>query len=215
MIESCTCTMCNEERAQMAAQQPKVEEVPTSRALTREMFMKGHPCYIYRTRFIERFPVSVEVTAELAVSQADDWDWWWAAYYLLSKAGYAEFSIRVAEVEQIYADTLAPYRAVRAALQSEAEKQQMLYRDKLHEDGVPYYDAEDKSYILYGSLMRTVGSGEYYGTSVAENAAKARVEGIARVWAELFLEDKDAYEAQHKDDEPFVENDDEDEDDDY
>jgi hypothetical protein len=83
---------------------------PTSRILTRQMVMGHDPCPSQRNLFMERFPEQVEVTVELAVSQASDWDWYWAADELLSYDGYRQWqAIRQAANGQ-FTSPLEPYR---------------------------------------------------------------------------------------------------------
>lgn len=206
MIESCPCDSCTYERNQLAAQQPKeeVKEVPTSRTLTREMVLKGDPCGYYRRQFVSRFPESVEVTEGLAVSQANDWDWWWAASHLLSSGAYSKFRDLAREAEVAYTDTLEPYHNVVRATKKAIEAERTAYYNKLVKGGANFWSAQDLSYEFSSKLAEVAGPHvDIYNSDVRKAAEQARVEAYARAWAGLFLSDKDAYEEQHKNDEPF------------
>lgn len=72
-----------------------MSEVKTSRTLKVSEILRGDPCYTYSSRLRERFETEIDVTVELAVSQADDWDWYWAASRLLTQAGYEKFTSAV------------------------------------------------------------------------------------------------------------------------
>lgn len=204
VIATCTCTYCVREREEKAA-----KNVPTlSRTLTREMLLKGGPCQEYRSRFEKRFPESVEVTLELALSQIDDWDWYWAGHYLLSQEARREFHKRNAEAENAYDSALKPYQ------------------DLVNEAYTKYYDARDKATTDWATRtdLGTTLSRYQYINKMSENilpipnaALNAAVEVASMIlrtakvhaFVELFLEDKDAYEAEHKNDSAFVEYDDE------
>lgn len=81
-----------------------------SRTLTRAALLREEPCYTYSSRFIDRFPESgVAVTVELAVEQAEDWDWWWAANSLLTPEGYQQWREIQRAAEPVYEDSLRPY----------------------------------------------------------------------------------------------------------
>lgn len=214
------CYLCDErERANtmvpttVEAPKEEVKEVPTSRTLTREMFLKGEPCWHYRNQFDTLFPESVEVTVELAVSQANDWDWFWAAENLLSQEGYEKFKTACRAVDKVRTDTLAPYTAVRNAARRAAEEEQDKKYQALLASGVRRWDAEDQAYEFQQNLLNVLGyNSDFYNSDVVKAAEKAYIEAQAQAWAELFLTDKDAYEEQHKNDEPFVEYIDEDDD---
>jgi hypothetical protein len=76
-----------------------MSEVKTSRKLLVSEILRGDPCYVYSQRLEQRFNVEIDVTVELAVSQADDWDWYWAATRLLTAAGYEKFSEAVRKMD--------------------------------------------------------------------------------------------------------------------
>lgn len=202
------CYICDDERAREAAEAKAATmvaaEVPTSRVLTREMLLKGNPCYDYRTRFIQRFTDGkVEVTLELALAQKEDWDWHWAGVALLSRKAKAEFSKRSREAEYAYDTVMQPYfdlsnaaydkyYAARREAQGEARMRGLGYT------AAYIYVAEATDDILSVS-GRAV---EAAATVAAEIREVARI----RAFVELFLADGEAYEEEHKNDAPFVDN---------
>jgi len=202
-IEGCPCDSCKlgqkaeEERKAALAEAAKI---PTSRVLTRDMVLRNRPCSEYRHRFMDRFPVSVEVTKELAVGQAQDWDWWWAAEQLLSYGAYKQFGERVNVIDNEYDAATAPYYK----LVNDA-------RDVLYQRQDAATDANPQlSYPERVELREKIRRELMEAPIAARDAAtpilaKRRVEKIATVWAELFLADEAAYNEQHQHDVPFVE----------
>jgi hypothetical protein len=214
-IEDCPCGYCEQEKAREKADQEaasaapvsKVKEVPTSRTLTREMLLKYGPCYEYRNRFTERFPVSVEVTLELALSQIEDWDWYWAGDYLLSRTASSEFSKRTRAAEDVYHAEVKPYNElaqeawtkyydVRDAAKTEARTKGLNYQER--------YALMDKA---SKGLLDVAQAAQ---TAAIEVAGKRQNEAIVRAFVELFLADGEEYEKQHKNDVPYNEPEDDD-----
>lgn len=110
ILANCDCDGCTLARKQAAE---KAKETPNSRILTRETVLRWDPCYTYRSRFLDRFPESVEVTVKLAVSQANDWDWFWAAENLLkSTTTFDELSDAA---YKIYEAAMRPFRDLEEA----------------------------------------------------------------------------------------------------
>lgn len=102
-----------------------MSEVKTSRDLAVSEILRGDPCWEYSERLRERFAEigTIPVTVELAVSQADDWDWYWAAARLLTAAGYEKFQRAVTEAENKRADALKPYRDLARQAREEARRE--------------------------------------------------------------------------------------------
>jgi hypothetical protein len=100
-----------------------MSEVKTSRKLLVSEILRGDPCYTYSQRLRERFNVEIDVTVELAVSQADDWDWYWAASRLLTTPGYEKFSATVNKAENEQSDALKPYRDLARQAREEARNE--------------------------------------------------------------------------------------------
>lgn len=210
------CYLCDERReAEKAAEEAaktEVKEVPTSRTLTREMVLRGGPCSHYRHQFIDRFPVSVEVTTELAVSQAKDWDWCWAAAHLLSRDAYMNYPAAERLLETEYNESMKPFWDAHSA-------GRMLFghvfeetREKALKAGESRYRASDLAYEAQEKALKPFQD----AADAAHKVLYQRMqESKARLWAELFLADGEAYNKQHADDEPFVEKDYSYEDEDY
>ena len=217
-IVNCPCEFCDEERARevadkaaaerAAAETKEVHPVPTSRLLTREMVLKGSPCYEYRSRFILRYGVNgVMVSVEKALSESNDWDWEWAGASLLSRKATAEFSRRSREADKAYDDTMKPYwdlvnnvynkyYEVRDTASREGRRMGLSYEER--------YELMDKASEGILTVPRAAWD------AANEIAAKLRRDARVTAFAELFVGDGPAYEEEHKDDDPFVEYNDED-----
>ena len=165
-----------------------MSEVKTSRVLTRETVLRGNPCEEYRERFIERFPESVEVTVELAVSQATDWDWCWAANELLTSTGKAEWFKRIGVAEQEHDTVMRPYQD---AL-DEASNQRWAAYDKALEDGyragVDYTQRQRTASKVSQRIVEIPRAAE---RAAREIASKRLNEARAAAWAEVFISETD------------------------
>lgn len=128
-----------------------MSEVKTSRKLLVSEILRGDPCYVYSQRLSERFNVEIDVTTELAVSQADDWDWYWAASRLLTAAGYEAFSLAANKAESAQSEELEELRKLARAKRelARAEYDQVL-RIEVEKEGNWYsnaaYEAANKAY---------------------------------------------------------------------
>ena len=136
-----------------------MSEVKTSRKLLVSEILRGDPCYEYSHKVAERFSVEIEVTVELALSQADDWNWYWAASRLLTEEGYEKFSKIVNDAENSHASQLQPYRDL--AMQAHAE-----------------------AHIEYNRVLtiEVEKSGNWYSDAaiIAANVAYAQVTGVSK-----------------------------------
>lgn len=209
-IPNCPCEYCDKERAREVADKAAAEQAaaetqvahPTSRLLTLEMVLKGSPCYEYRNRFTERYGEDgVMVTVEKALSESDDWDWEWAGVYLLTRKAKAEFSRRSREADQAYDEAMRPYwdlynaaydkyYAARDAAQVTVEYRALSWNDR--------YTFLDKASEGILDIPRAAQ------VAANEIAAKRRTDARITAFAELFVLDGAAYEEEHKNDEPFV-----------
>jgi len=163
-----------------------MSEVKTSRVLTRETVMRGNPCDEYRERFNERFPESVEVTVELAVSQAEDWDWYWAASQLLTTNGYNTFCNNQRTAEGKYDAVMQPYRVLMDAAYSEADS---VYQQALNEGYTLHYTVRyDRANKAYAEVMAVPRA----AIAAARKIAQKRLnEAHAKAWAEIFISETD------------------------
>lgn len=221
-IVDCPCEYCDKERARevadkaaaerAAAETKEVHPIPTSRLLTLEMVLKGSPCYEYRNRFTEWYGKDgVVVTVEKALSESDDWDWEWAGAYLLTRKAKAEFSRRSREADKAYDEVMQPYwglynaaydkyYAARNAAQATEEYHALSWNDRY-----AYLDKVSEGILDIPCAAQNAAN---------EIAAKRRTDARITAFAELFILDGPAYVEEHKDDAPFV-NPYEDEDDEY
>lgn len=206
--DTCPCDICAEYRKnkaaaeQAAAETKEVHPVPTSRLLTLEMVLKGSPCYEYRNRFTERYGENgVEVTVEKALSESDDWDWEWAGTILLSRKAKAEFSRRSREAAKAYDDTMQPYWDLLNAAYDKYYAARDAASIEAYQKNVPYterYALLDKA--SEGILTIPKAAQEAANEIATKRCTDARI----TAFAELFIADGPAYEEEHKDDEPFV-----------
>jgi hypothetical protein len=90
--------------------------------ITLEMLRQKHACRDQVARFQELFGDAVEVTVELAVKHAQDFDWDWAAWSLLSAAGYSAYDAATAKSRRAYAAATAKSRRAYAAALAAAER---------------------------------------------------------------------------------------------
>ena len=86
-----------------------------SRPLTLETLLKRGACADQCQRFADTFGNSVDVTPELCVSVADQFDWAWAVWRLLSPEAQAEH-------ERVCALARAEYERVRDSAQAKYER---------------------------------------------------------------------------------------------
>jgi hypothetical protein len=190
------CYICDEAREAEAARldaaktTPVIEakEVPTSRVLTRETVEKGKPCYEYSKRFEERFPVSVEVTAELAVTQAEDWNWDWAAATLLTCEGVAQWNRLNDKARGRYDDIVLPYQD---ALEAAWRKYNEAHAKAVNEGyalGLHSSSVYDRAKMLSEHLVEVERAAM---AAVREVAGKRLREAQARAWAEIYITETD------------------------
>lgn len=112
-----------------------------SRTLLNSTVQAGNPCYTYRNRLDERFPISVEVTEALAVEQAGDWDWGWASTHLLTRKGQEAFDTAYRAAEKDYDATIQPYRATMREAWDEADRRYSQERQRMEDMGATYEEA--------------------------------------------------------------------------
>lgn len=207
-IATCPCKYCvngrkaeAEAKAAREAAASEVKEVPTSRLLTREMLLKGNPCYDYRTQFCQRFPEGIQVTKELAVSQAADWDWDWAGTYLLSWDARSTFRTPQEEIENEYNRKMEPFWDLNNKVWDEWEGIRAKAREEARQ--LRLDDAQRYTYVENACMgARDVANA---GVFAAEKAASEwQNKKLAALFVELFLADEAAYTEQHRNDGVFV-----------
>jgi hypothetical protein len=213
-LEGCDCDWCRSERAREEAD--KGVKTPAGRLLTLDMVLRTQPCWHYRNLFRERYGNDgVMVTVEKALSELEDWDWYWAGTHLLSRKAEAEFSRRFREAEKAYATAMQPYwdlvnaaydkyYAARGAALEEARSKGLSYTER--------YGFMDKA--SEGILTIPQAAAD----AASKIADRRLITAKIIAFAELFIADEEAYNEEHKDDGPVYDPDlDEDynEDDDY
>lgn len=166
-----------------------MSEVKTSRKLLVSEILRGDPCYVYSQRLSERFNVEIDVTTELAVSQADDWDWYWAASRLLTQKGYDEFSKIVNKAEIAQSNELEDLRKLARAKRelARAEYDQVL-RIEVEKEGNWYsnaaYEAANKA---YARIVEPIDA----ALDAARKVTEHRVNVVeAQTFAELYISEE-------------------------
>lgn len=162
-----------------------MSEVKTSRTLKVSEILRGDPCYTYSQRLRERFETEINVTVELAVSQADDWDWYWAASRLLTQAGYEKFSAAVEEGYEAQDEELQFLRdASRSAHSRARDEYNRVLADSRDGNGWVFDDAYHAANKAYSELTEVVDA----AYEAARKVTGARVNKIAaKVFAELYI----------------------------
>lgn len=173
-------------------------ENKASRVLTREMVLYEGPCSYYRNRFIERFPDSVEVTVDLAVAQAKDWDWWWAAERLLTREGFKTFMEKNDEMENFLHQQLKPYLDLRnAANPAYYAEYDRIFAENT--DGT--WRGDDRAYELARKGAKHLIEFSQAAYEAVCNLEVKRVhEERARIWAEIFISETDKDFQENKND---------------
>jgi hypothetical protein len=173
------CYMCDEaaeRRKTEEAEKAKREAEAPRRILTRETVEDYDPCWTFSTRFEERFPEQVEVTVELAVSQALDWDWHWAADRLLSPNGYDAWSRISLQAEDDYDAAIEPYSKLLTAAYDEADR---VYSNTRY--STLSRAKADEAYQATLEIPRAAGD------AAREIANRRWQEARAKAWAEIYI----------------------------
>lgn len=150
------CYMCEREEAERAAAKAAAEAAlkaaEPKRTLAVSEILRGEPCYTYEQK-LDRFSEgTVEVTVRLAVEQADDWDWYWAASRLLTEAGYEKFSDRAAKASNEMSDLIKPYRELRNAADQEAVREYNRIRENIVDTTGNWDKAYEEATKVYNEL---------------------------------------------------------------
>lgn len=179
------CKSCEEAEAIEAARKAEEAAKAPRRILTRETVMAGQPCSTYRTRFIERFPESVEVTVELAVSQSEDWDWFWAAGELLTVEGRKAFHEGTNELDKAYAVTMQPYWNLLDAARKQADRvYAQTVIDERGKRNIPRYHLAEAVYTKTIEVEKAAAF-------AADKVASLRIrQGEAKLWAEIYISEE-------------------------
>jgi len=152
-----------------------------SRFLSTDSVMDNNPCDTYRWRFRDRFAErGIVVTVDLAVQQAADWDWFWAAEHLLSNKGYWAWRDLNDGFEAEYESTMQPYHDVAEPAYTRAGS---VYRDRLDElEGNPKrWELANEAYAYELEVVQAA-------LEAARGVASKRQEiARAKAFAEIFI----------------------------
>lgn len=147
-----------------------------SRVLTIHDLNNADACYTYTSLFRERFPEgSVDMTVDLAVSQAKDWDWYFAAGAFLRDR--TDWNSKINEAERQYIASTRPYRELLSSARVEARK---LFEDLAEKHGYytdEYYKAYSEVDVEFQRRMavpRAAYNAAVEAADLAVSTAKAR-----------------------------------------
>ena len=94
--------------------------------ITIDQLQEAHACSEQVDRFRELFGKSIEVTEAAAIEYASEFDWDWAAAYLLSHSAQAEYdrvrALAQVEYDRVAAPARAEYRRVTAPARAEYDR---------------------------------------------------------------------------------------------
>lgn len=181
--ENCGCESCTSRREEIKA----AKAAASSRVLTRATVEEYGPCYECSSRFEERFPESVNVTVELALSQSSDWDWWWAADNLLTAEGYETFRTTVHEMENEYDKQMEPYQKAWADVRNSSyETYDKILRQE-QASGKTY----NESYRIANAWWKDTTELPQAALAAAREVVTSRMRKIeAKTWAEIYISEE-------------------------
>ena len=163
-----------------------MSEVKTSRTLLVSEILRGDPCFEYSSKLAERFNVEINVTVGLALQQADDWDWYWAASRLLTSDGYEKFSQAVNQEESKQAEHLVELRNIGRSVRDRANAEySRVLAIEVEKPGNWYsnaaYQAANDAYTAITAPMDAA-------LAAARKVTEARVNKVAaKTFAELYI----------------------------
>lgn len=163
-----------------------MSEVKTSRTLKVSEIRRGEPCYLYSQRLSERFDAEINVTVELAVSQAEDWDWYWAASRLLTAAGYREFQKAVDKANEEQDQELQPLRELSRSTHNRArEEYNRVLNDSEKENNYWFTDAAySAANKVYTKMVEAID----HAWDAANKITHARINKVAaEAFATLYI----------------------------
>lgn len=170
-----------------------------SRPVTYEQLLYWGACTDYRKLFLDKFndnssidvdpeDIRVQVTVELAVSQALEWDWQWAAEYLLSAEGEREWNALTEEADRAFEVTMRPfYEAVDDAM----AKGMNAYNDAIQK--FPRNEWGGTTPEARQAARRAQEPFTVAARQARDEAYKparlAREQAHAKVWAEIYIKE--------------------------
>lgn len=157
-----------------------------SRVLTLDTVLAEEPCGFYRRQFTDRFPVSVEVTTDLAKSQAAEWDWFWAAEMLLSYEGFQMWLEIYRKAMNARDEAVANWSAGAAAREA-YDKADEAY-NRVHEEVYAATNDWDAAYNeAYDASRKISRVADAVLIAVRKVTREIYNETIAVKWAEIYI----------------------------
>lgn len=168
----------------------------TSRTIKVSAIIAKDPCPHYRNQLTDRFgDGEIEVTEELCMSQANDWDWGWAGVKLLPRELRHEFNeIENAAYDKRDAD-MRPIWDMMRPVRTEASKIFEQVKREADANGASYWQAYEVAEAAYDKHMAVVRAAEEAALKMAD---QERNETLARAFATLFLSVEDTEEEEEE-----------------
>lgn len=157
------------------------------RILTLAQLFDAEACEDYTDPFQDKFGKEVLVTVEVAISQADDWAWDWAAEYLLHDNFHA-YREAVRPFLKAHTTVLNPaetahWEASRRALEAHAEFVRIF---RAEHDEQMTLEAWEKAREVYREITAPTAEA-LYAVEEAENLKLNQAK--ARIFAELYIKE--------------------------
>lgn len=160
------------------------------RKITYDQLKKAGACLYELDRFAEAFGTEVDVTVELAVSQADQWSWFFVANRLLSQTGSAQWDAVSEKAADVYRAAMAPrYAADKKAseLAQEAfDKNVSAWRSVNPDEPYTPNEVLHTARVLYDSIMSPVWAET---SEWNKRFLPAYIETEARTFAAIYIEE--------------------------
>lgn len=167
-----------------------------SRVITSNDLYSADACYTYTQRFNSRFPSGkVDMTVGLAVDQAQDWDWYFAAGAFLKDREV--WGSKIVAAEGRYRDSIHPYREMLSAARVEARKPFDGLAEKFDYYTDEYYREHNRLEEEYNRAI-AVPRAAYNAACHAAELELAQAQ--ARTFAELYIAEGDPIEVEQESD---------------
>ena len=126
--------------------------------LTLRQLIDEGACVDQRALFKATFGESVDVTEDLCVQHAQDFDWIWAAYHLLSADQQVVYNSALSQAQAAYGAALSQERAAYRAAVNQARA---AYDAAVNQAGAAYDAAVDQAQAVYSAAQATTWARAY------------------------------------------------------
>ena len=150
--------------------------------LTADMLDQADACAFERTRFHQLYPDGVDITVDVCVEAAAEWDWNWAQKHLLNEAGQIEYQKAGQSAWDQYEKAMEPARIACATAQQKAG---FVYDNAQQEAIGPNYDS-DMEPVRAEYTATVQAAGDAYG-KIQESASIELTKHLAACFAKAVL----------------------------